>query len=287
MTVFSILRAGALALIGLGVLAFLAVFVSGLAQDGRMSARLDRAVAVDRVNAPTAPAALPDDLPAPLQRLAARLSPEARAVIGVRMRLEGDILLPGTDTWRSIRGAQYISAVSPSFLWTIQADAGPLWVDVTDHYTRCEGSILTRGYGLLPVMNERGVEELSITQMVRWSGLLAMVPQALLTHPAITWDPIDDTSARATIRDCDLVGRQVFHFDADGNVIRTESRDRYELFPGKGYLPTGSIMHRTAFEVIDGISIPTEATIIRIEDGTPVEFLRERFFDIETVRAAP
>ncbi len=196
------------------------------------------------------------------------------------MRTSGRLKLPGSDTWRDITGVQYVSAVRPAFLWNVRLSVGPAWVDVQDRYEACTGHISTRGFGLLPLMSESGIDELSITQLVRWSGLAVMAPAALARNPAIEWHEIDANTARAVISDCGLTAQHIFHFDAAGHVIRTESADRYELFPGEGYKPTGSIMLRTDYTQIDGWPVPLGENVIRIEDGREVPFLETRFSNV-------
>jgi hypothetical protein len=65
------------------------------------------------------------------------------------------------------------------------------------------------------------------------SALLTILAEALLVpgyaiQPYITWTPMDDRSAAATIRHGAVEASGVFHFDEAGDVVRFESEDRYQ-----------------------------------------------------------
>jgi len=223
-------------------------------------------------------------LPAPVARLRSILADDQRPVRGVKMSLTGRIKLPGSDSWNEIEGRQYVSAVQPKFLWNVRMQVGPGWVEIEDAYQDGSGGILSRAFSILPLLNEKNIPELSITQLVRWSGLLTMISPALIDNPNITWTAIDGQSALATVKDGNISAEHIFFFDEQGRVTATESSDRYELYKGKGYQATESLMHRVNYKTIDGIPIPTSSKIIRIENGKPIEFLNEEFYDIVIVR---
>lgn len=250
----------------------------------QINGRIDQAVAADRDNPVVSFVEKNGQLPEPVERLRTTLSADPRPVKGITMSLVGRIKLPGSESWNDIEGRQYISATKPGFLWNVRMTIGPLWVEIQDHYQNGKGRIYSRGFSILPLLDEQNIPELSITQLVRWSGLAAMVPQALIDNPNVEWSPIDAHSALAVVTDAGQTARHVFFFDDEGRVVRSESEDRYELYEGKGYQPTGSIMHRVDYQTIDGVPVPMTSRIIRIEEGNPIEFLHETFSDIEVIR---
>ncbi len=277
--------------VGMVILFLLALLIALLAisqwtlsdrMDSRIAAFVEADKAVPRPNTDVDIA----DLPAPLQRYwATALGGQTHAVRGVVMHVDGRLKLPGTDEWLPITGQQYISALRPAFLWNIRATIyGPLWVDVQDHYGDCTGHINTKAFSLYPLLDEKNIPELTITQLSRWSGLIVMTPPALINNPYITWHPVDDNSAIAVIEDCDIRTEHLFTFDDEGLVVRVESADRYELYEGRGYEKIGSVMHRTEYRTIDGLSVPIKSSIIRIEDGVEIEFLNEIFTELRFVR---
>lgn len=118
-------------------------------------------------------------------------------------------------------------------------------------------------------------------QRCRCRARATLAPTALTTSPAITCEPIDSKTAAATITDCGLTARHVFHFDDEGRVIRSESNDRYELYPGEGYKATGLVMRRLDDREVEGYPIPLREEVIRIENGREVLFFEETFSEIE------
>lgn len=276
--------------ISLSFIIILAIAVLAISQwtlPNRMDGRINTIIEADK--ALPMPSSDVDiaSLPAPLQRYwAATVSEQNNSEVrGVTMRIGGRLKLPGTEEWLPIEGQQYISAVRPAFLWNVQATiGGPVWAEIQDHYESCTGTITSRGFSLYPRLNEKDIPELTVTQLARWSGLIVMVPSALVHNPHITWHPVDENSAIAEVRDCDVTTEHLFVFDEEGRVIRTESSDRYELYEDRGYEKTGSIMHRIDYQIIDGMSIPTESKLFRIEDGAEIEFLNETFYDIRFVK---
>jgi hypothetical protein len=276
-----LLTGAALSLVA--ILVIVIVAVSQWTLPGRMDGRINAIIEVDK-GLPVIDSDVDvAGLPAPLQLYSATALGEEK-VRGVAMRVKGRLKLPGTDEWLPIEGQQYISAIRPAFLWNMRATiGGPLWVDIQDHYESCSGQINSKAFSLYPILDERDIPELTVTQLARWSGLIVLVPPALVNNPHITWHPVDENSAIAQVRECDIMAEHLYVFDDKGLVIRSESSDRYELYEGRGYEKTGSIMHRTQYKIIDGMSIPSESSVIRIEDGVEIEFLNETFYDIRFV----
>ncbi|HIP95136.1 MAG TPA: hypothetical protein EYH20_07335 [Leucothrix sp.] len=227
-----------------------------------------------------------DSLPEPVQRYAKQvMKMNTKDIKGVRFNLSGEVKLPERDDWLAIKGQQYVSALKPAFLWNIKANVNSfLWVEIQDRYESCGGNIDAKAYGILPMKSHHNVSELSKTQLVRWSSLLPMLPHSLVRHPNIEWIPVDENSSIARITDCDMTSDHIFNFDKDGSFIEMTSRDRYEFYQENGFVQTGSIIYRTKYKNIDGVSVPTYSTAIRIENGQNIDFLKETYSDIEFIR---
>lgn len=280
--IFSLLRYAIIGLMALVAMIGAIWSFQGFMLPSRIEAGIAAQVARAR-GMPIPPSKPAERLPPALHPLVDEARQPARGAVA---RISGRIKLPGTDVWRNFEGSEFVSAVEPIFEWNIRLDIAPgLWVHVVDRYQDGRGQISSKAFGLISLIDERTRDELALTQLVRWSGLAVMAPDALARLPHIDWKERDAGSASLQVTDRALSGAHRFYFDAAGHIARTESTDRFERYPDGIYRRTGSIMHRSDYRMVDGVSVPQAFSIIRIEpDGRPVEFLTGRYSDIRIIR---
>lgn len=226
-------------------------------------------------------------LPIPIQRhFTVAIGPNRTLPIMVETNVAGMLSLPGFSRAMPAAGREILLANPAAMLWDINITFNPLvTARVTDRYIEDRGSIHTNFFSVFNYIDEYDVPELNKTQAIRWLGLGVMLPSIFL-NPAIKWQELDDQTARASLMINDQVISQDFFINDDGLITAAKSEDRYERY-GKEYKRTGSIMHRYAYEYIDGIAVPKEFTIVRIEpDGSETEFWVGKYSDIE-FRSSP
>ena len=227
------------------------------------------------------------ELPTPVQRYVKNILKNKNKfdMRGIRFDINGQVKLPGHTTWFDIHGKQYISSIKPTFFWNIFAKVNPiLWVEIKDYYINCKGNINSKAFSFLPILSEHNIYELNKTQLVRWSSHLPLVPQAFVNNSHIKWIPVDDNHAIARIKDCKMISDHLFTFNAKGYVTKMVSKDRYEIYKGEGYKNTGSIIYRTNYKKIEGITIPINSEALRIENGKNILFLKETYSNIVIIR---
>ena len=159
------------------------------------------------------------ELPEPVQRWM-----RASSIVGstvpsvVRITQRGEFRLGRDKPWMPLRATQVYTTNPPGFLWDASMRMFPL-IDVTgrDRYTNGIGDIEMRIASLVPVASTSG-GNLNSGALLRYLNETMWFPGALLL-PNVTWDAIDDASARATLTDAGQSVSAVFEFDDQDRLV--------------------------------------------------------------------
>lgn len=225
------------ALAGVGVL------IAGIAW-GRTTARkqVAREVAsllVPRGSQRDRPIAAADlaALPAPVRRWL-----EWAGVVGtfvpetVYLTQHGRFRLGPDRPWMPFTAEEYYTTDRPGFIWLAVFQLAPiLTIEGRDAYIEGRGSIDMRLLGLMPVAQQRG-PEMDQGALLRYLNEIVWFPAAALA-PFLTWQAIDNVSARATISHHGVTATAEFFFDDEGRPVdmraeRYQTTDQgYELAP--------------------------------------------------------
>ena len=109
-------------------------------------------------------------------------------------------------------------------------------------------------FSIIAIVNYKNSEYINKATLQRYLAEIVWFPSAALSRN-ITWDPVDDFSARATMEYNGTKGSGVFHFDASGNFKKfVTMRFKDE----KDSEPTQWSVLATKTEEIKGIKIPVE-----------------------------
>ncbi len=256
------------------------------------SARFERRVAREarelwagKAVGPTARLPL-EDLPAPVRRYldvsgAARREP----VRSVRLR-HGGTFRPALDKpWFAIQGEQYFNASPPGFVWWGRIRVAPgLWIEARDRSLAGEGNMLIKVVSTFTIGDVRG-REMDEGALLRLLAEMVWFPTAFLDARHVGWAPVDDTSARATLR---VGGRDVtavFRFAQDGLPSRLMA-DRYRDVGGKGVLTPWGGEYRDYREV-EGLRVPFRNDVSWVIDGQAQPYARWELEHVEFDRAEP
>jgi hypothetical protein len=206
------------------------------------------------------------DLPAPVQRWLNYCGVVGREEIQtVYLKQKGEMkLTPGQDKWVKSEAEQSFNAIEPHFIWRVRTSMFGLPVVGRDDYTNGKGKMLIKLAGLIPVVNLGNDPNLSESTMQRYLGEMIWFPSAALS-PYITWEPIDDLSARATMEYAGVKGSATFFFDENGEPVRV-LMSRYRDINDEE--PTDWEASVIAVERKNGIIIPVEVEASWLpEDG--------------------
>ena len=177
----------------------------------------------------------------------------------VRLKQTGGIRTAEGQPWMPFEAQQYYTVESPGFVWSVRAKAAPLVGIVgRDRYYQGKGHMLIKVLALKTVADSRG-KEIDQGSMLRFLSEIMWFPTAALSE-YIQWEPIDATSAKATMTYQGMTASGVFSFTEDGDVTSFVAR-RYYLAPdGTHSLETWSGVV-SGHKEFDGVRIPSKADV--------------------------
>lgn len=153
----------------------------------------------------------------------------------VRLKQVGKIRKDTTQPWMNFEAKQYYSVSSPAFVWIAYMKIfGLPLIRVRDYYMEGRGNILVKALSLFTVADSGG-EKMNQGAMMRYLNEMMWFPSAYLGKN-ISFESIDASSARVTLRDMGKSVTATMYFDGEGrltNFIAPRYRDmgngRFEL----------------------------------------------------------
>ena len=133
-------------------------------------------------------------------------------------------------------------------------------VHVHDAYVGGEGVLEPAILGLVTLVKLRDRGEVARGELMRFMAEAAWYPTALLPSQGMQWEPIDASSARATLVDGAIRLSMTFHFGADGllDTIRAEGRGRTV---GDQVIHTPWEGRMSNYQRRDGLLIPLDGEV--------------------------
>ena len=183
------------------------------------------------------------------------------------MRLKED-----SDEWVDSLASQYINVREPSFLWHVNVDMMPI-IDTLGRDTFIDGlgSMKISLSGLIPVVNESDNEKINLSSMHRFLLELPFYPTAAL-EDYITWESIDDSSAKAIMSIYDKEVEVVFYFKENNEIDRVEAlryKDTDEDATKKEF-----IGYYQGTSEVEGMIVSNKASLVWMLDDSPYEWYR-------------
>lgn len=172
-----------------------------------------------------------DRLPDVVQRYFRTALPAGGRIIGaVSVEHTGSFNIGQTsDQWKPFTSRQQVVTRRPGFVWDGRIRILPgLAVHVHDAYVAGEGVLHPAVFGVISLAGPDGGSDLAHGELMRFLAEAAWYPTALLPSQGVSWQAMDDHSARATLADAGLVVSLVFSFDGQGLIeaVRAEARGR-------------------------------------------------------------
>lgn len=162
---------------------------------------------------------------------------------------------PEQSDWYSGRAEQYFTIEPPAFNWSVQMEISPaLNVAGRDRFEDGKGEMIIKLLSLIPVAKAKNDQKVNQATLQRYMAEIVWFPSAALSQ-YITWEPIDDFSARATMEYKGTRGSGDFHFDSDGNFKKFVAM-RYK--DANAIKPVEWSVIATKTEEQNGIKIPVE-----------------------------
>jgi hypothetical protein len=228
------------------------------------------------------PAADPSvTLPTPVQRYLDLAAPPDRAPIRTALiRHEGEVRMSEeADSWRRFTSTQFVTTYPPAFDWDARIRMAPgLSVHVRDGYLFGRGGLRAAILGLWVVANASG-ELLAESQLLRYLAETPWYPTALRPTHGVKWQPLTDSSARATLREGAVTAALDFHFSPDGLVSGIFAAARPREVNGE-FVPTSWSGRFSNYQLRHGLRIPLEGEVEWTLPSGPQPYWRGRIIDV-------
>lgn len=160
--------------------------------------------------------------------------------------------------WSAFTSVEHVAVRPPGFVWDATIRMVPaLPVRVRDSYLEGAGAMRAAAGALVPVVDQQGTPEMAEASLQRFLAEAPWFPTALLPGDAgagVEWTPIDDRTARATLRDRGVTAVVDFHFGPGGEVVRTSAL-RHRDVRGTP-VRTPWVGHSRDYQRVQGMMVP-------------------------------
>jgi hypothetical protein len=219
-------------------------------------------------------------LPTPVQRYLRYTfrDPGTRYAV-VRLSASGDFRRPGSEDFNPTTADQVIAAGTPALMFSATTPIVPgIWARAYDFFADGEMEMKAKILSSLTVVDEKETPELNRISLRRWLLESALYPAALLPGGPVTWEPIDDTSARAVVSADGMQAAMIAHFAEDGRLTHMVAESDGDL--DTPYHGSGEHVARSEYRLTHGQMIPMAFTISRMAGGRLYPFWKGRIDSI-------
>jgi hypothetical protein len=225
-------------------------------------------------------------LPPPVARYFRSVLRDGQPIIKrARVTWQGEFNMgkPGQpENWKPFTATQEFVPGAPGFVWDARiAQAPGLAVFVRDGFVDGGGSMQGAILGLITVVDARGTPTLAAGALQRYLGEATWFPTALLPGQGVTWTPIDDTRARATLTGAGITVSLEFRFDADGLSTGVFTPERYYDDGKNPPHPLPWQARNLRWEERHGIKIPAESVVEWLFPAGPFAYWRGKPVEVE------
>lgn len=221
-----------------------------------------------------------DGLPAPVQKWLQHSQVVGKEKIHtVRIKQVGRMRTEPGNPWMPITAEQYINVDKPGFVWLARVKVAPL-INIIGHdkYYLGQGSMNISLLGLLSVGKAEPGREMNQGAMHRFMAEMIWYPSAAL-NDYITWEAIDDNSARAIMTWQGVRAEMVFNFNDEGDLVNNVAA-RYREDKGKFVLNDWGGVARQ-FREFNGIRIMSKTDIVWKYPSGDFNWLQVEVTDID------
>ena len=178
---------------------------------------------------------------------------------------------------------QTIAAMPRGFVWDAAISLLPLVpVRVRDTYLAGRGGMDGRIAGLIPVVAQSGSPELASGALARWLGEAVWLPSALLPGEGLSWEAVDETSARVTLEGGGTRVSMLVQFGRSGEIVRITA-ERFRETGGLAVL-TPWIVELGDYARTGGTMIPMSGSVSwQLPEGR-LEYWKARIVDVSYER---
>lgn len=207
-----------------------------------------------------------EGMPLPVQKWLKQSNSIGRErIISTRTKQDITLRLKQDQAWMKGQVEQYFRIDDPGFIWYADIQMAPLFhISGRDQYIDGHGHMLIKALSLLTVADGQG-KEIDQGTLLRYLAEIMWSPSAALNE-YITWEAINDTSAKATMSYKGVTASGIFTFNEQGEVLSFEA-ERYGEFDGEYRLETWTCVIQDHQE-FNGINVPSQGDLIwKLDSG--------------------
>ena len=224
-----------------------------------------------------------EGLPSPVARYLRLVLRVGQPVLrSARLRQNGQFRIGNDERgWRRFHATQYYSVAPAGFVWDARINFAPfLNIYVRDFYRGGTASMRAAFLGVASIVKAANEPELNAGALHRYLAEAAWCPSVLLPGRGVTWESIDDRTARATIRDSGISVSLEFRFNEQGEIASVFAPARFRELHGQ-YVPTPWLGRFWRYEERHGIRVPIEGEVAWLPAGASVPYWRGTLVDVE------
>jgi len=171
----------------------------------------------------------------------------------VRLTHSGSMRTEPGKAWMPFSAEYYYTVDQPGFIWQARVKAAPLiHLSGRDMLYRGHGNMQIKLLSLITVADARG-QEIDQGSLLRYLAEIVWFPSAAL-NDYISWEPIGENQAQATITAGDISASGIYTFAENGMPVRFEAR-RYMSHDG-GYSLEKWVAVMDDYKKFNGILVP-------------------------------
>jgi hypothetical protein len=209
-----------------------------------------------------------DALPQPVRRFFRTVLVEGLPCIETaRIVQTGSFNLGETRAdWHAFDATQTYRVSPAGYVWDARIHLAPFAdISVRDAFVARQGTMRGAFLSLIDVVDESDTHELNEGALQRYLAEAVMFPTALLPSGGVSWTPIDETHAWASIVSGDAAARLQFEFAPSGEVVAVSTPSRYRAKDHR-YIstPWGGQFRR--YETAYAMRVPSEAEVYWVID---------------------
>jgi hypothetical protein len=183
----------------------------------------------------------------------------------VRLRQTGRMRTGPDQPWLPLKAEEWYTVDPPGFVWAGTMHMGPLAVArARDMYLDGRGHMLVKAVSLVTVVDANG-EEMDQGSMMRYLSEMIWFPSAFLADN-ISFEAVDDFSARVTLTDHGRTASATMSFDGEGRLTNFVAQ-RYRTVARRCELETWSTPI-TGYRRLAGLNLPVRGKAVwKLADG--------------------
>ncbi|MFO0505416.1 MAG: DUF6544 family protein [Chryseotalea sp.] len=185
---------------------------------------------------------------------------------------------PEQDNWLPATAIQYTTIGNPAFIWSVDVQMnGFLNFQGRDKFEDGKGEMLIKMNSLFNIVDERG-EKLDEGTLQRYLGEMVWFPSLALS-PYITWEQIDENTAKATMNYKGTSGSGTLYFNSNRDVTKFSAL-RYKGNEANAKRHEWE-MNITDYKIFEGIKVPARMTSTWKLDDKDWTWLKMEVTDIK------